>query len=162
MPGRMRMLGMPAERKQGRGAQRAINSWESTGRSTAVMGLPLMSEAPYLMKLLRCHPVVLAAGEIFDGFAEVVAMEFGAAFAGGCDERDGDARLEGFGDEGGLAVAGDAFDAEFCGVDVRIGIVGEIFDKLGDAPLPGAEGAPVVGFAGLAFVAEADDVPGRI
>src|SRR6185437_6470551 len=51
------------------------------------------------------HPVILAAaGEVLDGFAPVAAVEFGAAFAGGADEDDGEALVEGHGDERGFAV----------------------------------------------------------
>jgi hypothetical protein len=91
------------------------------------------------------HPVVLAAGEAFDGFAEVTAEGSRAAFAGGADEGHGEALVEGHGDEGGFAVAGDAFDADVFGVyrggDGGVGC--EEVEGLAGAPGPGAEGSPV-------------------
>ena len=55
------------------------------------------------------HPVVLAgAGEVLDRLAEVAAVQLGAAFAGRADQDHREARLEGHGDERGLAVARDA------------------------------------------------------
>src|SRR5205085_8293794 len=98
------------------------------------------------------------AGEAFYGLAEVAAVELGAAFAGGADEDDGEAWVVGHGDEGGLPVAGDAFDADAFGVDGLIGF--EVVEAAGRAPGPGAEGTPVVGLAGLTFVAQADDAFG--
>src|SRR5436190_103740 len=83
------------------------------------------------------HPVILAGGgEIFDCFAEVAAMEFGAAFAGGTDENDGESGFEGHSDQRGFAVAGDAFDADFPGVDSRFGF--EVIEGAGGTPGPGA------------------------
>ena len=101
------------------------------------------------------HPVVLAAGEALDGFAEVAAQQRGSAFARRADEHHGEALIEGHGDERGLAVARDAFDANMFCVDGRIGL--EIVECAAGAPGPRAQCAPVFGLARLAFVDEADD-----
>ena len=85
--------------------------------------------------------------------------ELGAAFAGGADEHDGEALVERHRDERGLAVARDAFDADLLGVDGLVGL--EIVEAARGAPGPGAQRAPVVGLARLAFVDEADDALGE-
>ena len=103
--------------------------------------------------------IFAGGGDVFELFAEVAASELGAAFAGGADVGDGEARVVGHGDEGGLAVARVAFDADLFGVD---GVVGfEVVEGAAGAPGPGAEDAPVVELAWLAFVDEADDAFGE-
>ena len=82
-------------------------------------------------------------------------MQLGAAFAGGADIGDGEARIVGHGDERCLAVAGVAFDADLFGVHGLVGF--EIIERAAGAPGPGAQRAPIVGLARLAFVDQADD-----
>ena len=101
------------------------------------------------------HPVVFAAGEAFDGLAEVAAKQRCAAFAGRADEHHGEALIEGHGDERGFAVARDAFDADMLGVDGGVGF--EVVEAAARAPGPGAQRAPVVGLARLAVIDQADD-----
>src|SRR5438874_1129038 len=86
-------------------------------------------------------------------------MKFRAAFAGGSDQRDREPRFEGHRDERGFAVTRDAFNADVFRVDRGIGF--EIVERAGGAPGPGAERAPVVRLAGLAFVYESDDSFGK-
>ncbi len=106
------------------------------------------------------HPVVFAgAGEALDGFAEIPAVQFRAAFARGADERHGEARLEGERDERGLAVARHAFDADLLRVHGGIGF--KAVQSARRAPGPGAERTPVVRLARLALVDEADDALGQ-
>jgi hypothetical protein len=52
-----------------------------------------------------------------------------------------------------------AFDADLPGVDGFVGF--EVVERAACSPGPGAEGSPVVEFARLAFVAEADDAFGK-
>src|SRR5688572_27981631 len=100
---------------------------------------------------VAAHPMILAgSGEVLVHFAEVAAEETGAAFAGGTDEGDCEAGIESHGDERGFAETGDAFDADFFWVYGEIGF--EVIERAGSAPAPGAEGAPIFGFAGLALV----------
>ena len=113
-----------------------------------------------VLKEVAGHPVVFAGGgEILDGFAEIAAVELGAARAGGADEHHGETRFEGHRDKGGFAEAGDAFDAD----DFRIygGIGLEVIKSARGAPGPGAKRTPIIGFAGLTFVAQADDAFGE-
>ena len=87
------------------------------------------------------HPVVFAgAGEVLDRFAPIAAMQLRAAFAGGADQHDGEARVERHGDQRRLAVARDAFDADVLGVDGLIGL--EIIEPARRAPRPGAQARP--------------------
>ena len=64
--------------KQGRGAHRAISSCESTGKSAAVFG----GSDGAVFDEIAGHPVILAAGQVFDGFTVSVAVQLDAAFAG--------------------------------------------------------------------------------
>ena len=106
------------------------------------------------------HPVVFAgAGQVLHGFAEIAAVQFGAAFAGGADEHDGEARVEGHGHQRGLAVARNALDADLLGVHGFVGF--QIIQAARRAPGPGAQRAPVVRLARLAFVDQADDALGQ-
>src|SRR6201999_1773688 len=105
------------------------------------------------------HPVVFAAGQALDSFTPVAAQEGCSALAGGADQAHRKARLEGQGDERGLAVAGYAFDADVLCVHGGIGF--EVIEGAGGAPLPGAERTPVFGLAGLGFVDEGDDAAGE-
>ena len=140
--------------KVSRGAHSAISSCESTGMSPAFLLPNVASEAPYFMKL----PAIQwysPSGQALDGFAPVAAMQLGAAFAGRADQHHGEALIEGHGDQRGLAVARDAFDADVLRVDGWIGF--EIVEPARGAPRPGAQRAPVVGLARLALVDQADD-----
>ena len=106
------------------------------------------------------HPVVLArAGEVLDRFTPVAAVQLGAAFAGRTDEDHGESGVEGHGHQGGLAVARNTFDADMLGIHGLVGF--EIIQAARGAPGPGAQGAPVVGFAGLALVHQTDDALGQ-
>ena len=102
------------------------------------------------------HPVVFAgAREILDGLAEVAPVQFRAALAGGTDEHHLEALIKCHRDERGLAIARHALDADPRGIDR--GIVFEVVESARGAPAPGAERAPIIGLARLAFVREADD-----
>ena len=92
------------------------------------------------------HPVVLAgAGEVLDGFAEIAAMQLGAALAGGADQHHREALVERHRHERRLAVARHAFDADLLRVDGLVGF--EVVEAARGAPRPGAQRAPVVGLA---------------
>src|SRR5581483_8767485 len=109
------------------------------------------------------HPMVFAlVGKIFHGFAKVVAMWFGAAFTGRTDERNRDARVKCLGDKGRLAVARYAFDAHLLRIHFGIRVGFEVVDQLADAPLPGAEGTPLIRRARLAFVGQTDDSKAQV
>ena len=141
--------------KVSRGAQSAISSCASTGRSPAFL-LPKVAFDGAVLQEVAGHPVVLAgAGEVLDRFAPVAAMQLGAAFAGRSDQHDREARVERHRDERGLAVARDAFDADLLRVDRLVGL--EIVETARRAPGPGAQRAPVVRLARLALVDQADD-----
>ena len=140
--------------KVSRGAQRAISSFESTGMSPGVLAAERRFGGAVLHEVAG-HPVVLAAGEALHGLAEVAAQQRGSAFAGRADQHHGEALIEGHGDERGLAVARDAFDADMLRVDGGIGL--EIIEAAARAPGPGAQRAPVFRLARLAFVDQADD-----
>ena len=106
------------------------------------------------------HPVVLArAGEVLDRFAEVAAMQLGAAFARRADEHDRESLVVGHRHERRLAVARDAFDADLLRVHGLVGL--EVVEAARRAPRPGAQRAPVVRLARLALVDEADDARGQ-
>ena len=109
-----------------------------------------------ILEKVAGHPVVFAgAGEVFDSFAKIAAMEFGAAFAGRADEHKSKARVEGHGDKCSFAITRNAFDADVFCVDSFIGF--QIIQSARGAPGPGSQGAPVVRLAGLALVDETDD-----
>src|SRR5690348_14965504 len=96
-----------------------------------------------VLQEISCHPVIFSrAGKIFDGFAKITAVEFGAAFAGGADEHKSEARVEGHGYERGLAVAGNAFNPDALGVHGLIGF--EIIETARCAPAPRTQSAPIV------------------
>ena len=79
----------PTLMNTGRGAHSAINSCESTGRSSGVQRAGVLDE-------VAGHPVVLArAGDVLHLLAEVAAMQLGAALAGRADEADGEALVVG-------------------------------------------------------------------
>src|ERR1043166_324836 len=99
--------------------------------------------------------VFARAGEVLDGFAKITAMQLRAAFAGGTDQRDGEARFESERGQRGFAVTRHALDANFLRVHGGIGF--EIIQSARCAPGPRAQRAPVIRLAWLAFVDEADD-----
>ena len=103
--------------------------------------------------------VFAGAGDVLDDFAPVAAVEFGSAFAGGADESDGKTAIVCQGDDGGFAITRMAFDADLLRVDRLVGC--EIIERAARSPGPGAEGSPIVCFAELAFVDEADDAFGE-
>src|SRR6185437_13384486 len=51
-----------------------------------------------ILHKVASHPVILAAGETFDGFPKVAAKKCGATFSGGSDEHGRKARIECHGD----------------------------------------------------------------
>ncbi len=109
-----------------------------------------------VLEEVACHPVVFAGRRyVLDEFTPVAAVQLQAAFAGGTDEGDGEALIVGQGDDGGFAVARMAFDADSFGIHGFIGF--EVVERAACAPGPGAQCAPIVGLARLAFVDEADD-----
>src|SRR5947208_8152115 len=99
--------------------------------------------------------VFAGAGDVFDGFTEVAPVQFRAPFSGGADQHDGKPRFKSHGDESGLPKTRDAFDANF--LCIHRGISLEVVEASRCAPCPGPERSPVLRFAGLTFVDEADD-----
>src|SRR5579871_1592989 len=113
-------------------------------------------QRPCVFEEVAGHPVVLlGAGYILDGFTPVAAVELGSAHAGGADVADGEALVIGHGDDGRLAVAGVAGNADLFGIDGFVGF--EVIESAAGAPGPGAQCAPVFGLAVLAFVAQTDN-----
>src|SRR5262249_36841593 len=92
-------------------------------------------------------------------FAEMAAMKFNPSGAGRANEANGEALVVGHGDDGGLAVAGEALDAELLGVHCLVSL--EVIEGAAGAPGPGAQCPPIRRFARLALVAQADDAPGE-
>ncbi len=110
-----------------------------------------------LQKIPR-HPVIFAlAGEIFDRLAEIPTERLDAPGPGAADESHGEARVEGHRDQGRLAEAGDAFDADAFRINCRVRF--EEIQRARGAPGPGAERAPVVRPAGPPAVGQPDDAP---
>jgi hypothetical protein len=106
------------------------------------------------------HPVVFAGpGEVLHLLPEVATVRLGAAFAGRADQHHREARLEGHGDEGGLAVAGDAFDAHAPRVDG--GQRFEVVERARRAPGPRAQRSPLLGCPAPSLVGETDDARGE-
>ena len=139
----------PALMNTGRGAHSATSSCESTGRSFQFSG-------PGVLQEVAGHPVILAGGgDVLHQFAPVAAMDLGAAFARGADVGDRKTRVVRHRDEGCLAVARVAFDADLFGVHGLVGL--EIIERAAGAPGPGAQRAPIVRLARLALVDQTDD-----
>jgi hypothetical protein len=102
------------------------------------------------------EPVVFAgASEIAHLLAEIAAVEFGAACSGRADVGDGETRVVGHGDQRGFAVARVAGDSDLPGIYRFIRF--KIVEAATGSPCPGAERAPIVELARLAFVDEADN-----
>ncbi len=110
------------------------------------------------------HPVVLArAGDVLHLLAEVPPMELGAAGARRADEPDREPLVVGHRDDGGLAVARQALDADLLGVDRLVGL--KVVERAAGAPRPRPERAPVVQLSRLPLVEQADDAarqPGAV
>src|SRR5262249_32822649 len=85
--------------------------------------------------------------------------QFGAAFAGRADERHREARIEGHGDQSGLAVARDAFDANVLRIHSFVRL--QIIESARGAPRPRTQRAPVIGLASLPFVGQSNDSLGE-
>jgi len=106
------------------------------------------------------HPVILAGTrEVFHGLAEIAAVRLGAAFAGRADEHERKTRLERHGDERGLAVARDAFNADVPSIHGRQRL--KIIESARRAPTPGAQRTPLLRRAVVALVGEPDDASGE-
>src|SRR4051812_26761875 len=103
--------------------------------------------------------ILTGAGKIFDEFAPVAPVELRTAFAGGADEGDGEALVVHHGDKRGFAIARQALDPHLTGIHFLDGL--EEIQCAARAPGPRAQGSPVLGFAGLAFVAQTDDAFGE-
>src|SRR5205814_145761 len=113
-----------------------------------------------VLQEISSHPVIFAgASEIFYGFAKIAAVQFGAAFAGGADEHKSETCVECHGDQRGLAVARNAFDADVLGVHSFVGF--EIIQAARCSPSPGSQRAPVVRLARLSFVDQSNDSLGE-
>src|SRR6188768_338042 len=82
-------------------------------------------------------------------------MELGAAFAGGADQGDGKALIEGHRDERRLAEAGDSLDPDFLRIDRSIAL--EVIEATTRPPGPCTERAPIIRLTRLGFVHESDD-----
>src|SRR6185437_14126464 len=136
------------------GETRSAESDELVGVDGNLAGVAIGFGGTVLHKVSG-HPVVLAGGEAFDGLAEVAAKQRGTAFARGANKRHGEALIESHGDQRGLAVARDAFDANVLRIDGRVGF--EIVERAAGSPGPRTQSSPVIGFARLALVDEADD-----
>ncbi len=122
--------------KTGRGAQRATNSCASTGKSLGVERTGVFQE-------VAGHPMIFGSGgDVFDLLAEVAAKDLGAAGAGGADEGDGETLVVGHGNERGLSVARETFDADLFGVNGGVGF--EIVEGAAGSPGPSAECSPIV------------------
>ncbi len=112
-----------------------------------------------LQKVAR-HPVILIdPGHVLDDLAPIASMQFGAAFTGGADVGRPHPRVVGHRDNRRFAVPRVALDGDVLGVYRLVGL--EIIDGAARAPGPGAQGAPIVELARLAFVAQADDAEGQ-
>ena len=106
------------------------------------------------------HPVVFAgAGQVLDGLAEIAAVELGAPFTRRTHQRQGETRLESQRYQCGLAEARHALDPHLLRVHGGVGF--EIVQTARRAPGPGAQRTPVVGFAGLSLVDQADNALGE-
>ena len=106
------------------------------------------------------HPVVRAGtSEVLHRLAEVASVRLGAPFAGRPHQHEREARLEGHGDEGGLAVARDSFDPHALGVDRGQRL--EVVERAGCAPGPRPQRPPLLGRPAVALVGEADDALGQ-
>src|SRR5262249_61168968 len=103
------------------------------------------------------HVVPAAARQVLQQFAKDVALELGTAGPGGRDEPGRDPRVKGRGDQRCLAVSGHPGNADLLRIDARIRVGLEIVNETTDPPGPGAQRAPVVGFAGLALVGQANN-----
>ena len=86
-------------------------------------------------------------------------MKGGSALAGRTDEAHIETLLECKGHKCGFAVSRDALDTDVLRIYVGIGL--EIIEAACRAPGPCAQGTPIVRFAGLALVHEADDAAGE-
>src|SRR4029453_2529387 len=92
-------------------------------------------------------------------FAEVAAVDLGTALAGGADKANGEALIVRHGDDGRLAVAGQALDADLLGIHGLVRL--EVIEGATGTPRPGAQCPPVVHLAWLPLVAQADDAFGQ-
>src|SRR5438552_1521382 len=102
------------------------------------------------------HPMIFArGGEIFDEFAPITPMELCAAFTGGADKDNREARIVGHRHKNSFSITRVALEPNaFC---VR-GFVGfEVVESAACTPGPGAQSTPIIGFSRLAFVAQAND-----
>ena len=106
------------------------------------------------------HPVIFSGiGQVLHPFAEDAAVQRGPALSGRSDEAHVEALLEGQRDQRGFSVTGNPFNAHVCGIYIRVGL--QVVKAAGGTPGPCTQGAPVVRFARLALVHQADDPPGE-
>src|SRR5882724_9033821 len=102
------------------------------------------------------HPMVFSrTGYVLHQLAEIAAMQLSPAFPGRADECNGETLIIGHSDDGGLTISRVPFNADFFGIHGFIGK--EIIQRAAGAPRPGAECAPVIRLAVLAFVHQPDD-----
>src|SRR5262249_26298897 len=94
-------------------------------------------------------------GHVLDLLAEMAAMQLDSSGPGRADEADGEARVVCHRDDGRLAVARQALDADPFGVHRLVGL--EVIQRPAGAPRPRPQRSPVVNLARLALVAQADD-----
>ena len=106
------------------------------------------------------HPVVFArAGDVLNQLAKIAAMELRTAFARGADETDCESRVVRHRDERSLAVAREPLDPDLLGVHGLVGL--EVIECTAGPPCPRTQRSPIIGLAGLALVAQADDALGQ-
>src|SRR5262249_40851530 len=73
------------------------------------------------------------------------------------DQAHRDAVIEGLGYDSRLAISGEPLDADLLRIHLGVRIGFEVVDQPADTPLPGPQCAPVIRFARLTLVGQADD-----
>ena len=121
-----------------------------------IHGQIFRSEGTRVLKKIAGHPVILGGrSKIFHLLAEFTSENFGASFTRGSNKGNRQTRLVRHGDQGGLSVTREAFNAHLFGVNGFVGL--EIVERTARAPSPRPERTPVVQLARLPLVDQTND-----
>jgi len=134
------------------GRPRGTQRYQLIGIHRQVAGIlaPKRSLNRTVFEEVAGHPVILTGvGEILKLLSEVAPVRFGAAFAGGTNQRDRKASVERHSHQGCFPKPRNTLNADTLGVHCLVGF--QIVEAARCAPAPGPQRAPVLRLARLSL-----------
>src|SRR5579859_1286500 len=97
--------------------------------------------------------------QVFNLLAKLASQDLRAAFARGSDKANGETWIVGHGNQRGFSVARKTLDADLPRIHRFVGL--QVVQSAAGAPSPGAQRAPIIELARLAFIGQTDNARGQ-